>query len=47
MFDRDSSGTLHVQELRHVLGNLGEKLADHEMKEFLHYCDSDMLAIDG
>lgn len=47
VFDRDSSGSLSVPELRHVLSNLGEKLIDHEMNEFLQHCDGEVISIDG
>jgi len=31
MFDKDGSGTVNAQELRHVMMNLGEKLTEDEV----------------
>jgi len=41
MFDRDGSGTVNAQELRHVMMNLGEKLGEDEVDEMMREADVD------
>ena len=41
MFDRDCSGTVNAQELRHVMMNLGEKLSEDEVDEMMREADVD------
>ena len=41
MFDRDGSGTVNAQELRHVMMNLGEKLGEDEVDEMMKEADID------
>ena len=35
IFDRDGNGYIHVNEIRHVLVHLGEKLSDDEVDEMI------------
>ena len=39
VFDRDGSGTISSEELRHVMTNLGEKLTEKEVDEMLKEAD--------
>lgn len=41
MFDKDSNGFISAVELRHVMGNLGEKLTDRDVQEMLREADMD------
>jgi len=41
MFDKDGSGTVNAQELRHVMMNLGEKLSEDEVDEMMREADVD------
>merc|ERR1711879_360806 len=41
VFDRDGSGFISPAELRHVMTNLGEKLADEEVDEMIREADVD------
>lgn len=41
VFDRDGSGLINADELRHVMTNLGEKLTDEELAEMLGEADVD------
>ena len=41
VFDKDCKGYLTVDELRHIMTNLGEKLADEEVDEMLSIVDAD------
>ena len=38
-FDRDGSGFITADELRHVMTNLGEKLTDEEVNEMIREAD--------
>jgi len=40
-FDADASGALSHQELRDVLGHLGEKMEDDEITELINTVDID------
>ena len=35
MFDKDGNGFISAAELRHVMTNLGEKLTDEEVSEYI------------
>jgi calmodulin len=35
VFDRDGTGKLSVAELRHIMGNLGEKMTDQEVEDMI------------
>ena len=35
VFDRDGSGKINLDEIKHIMANLGEKLSDVEMDEML------------
>ena len=35
VFDKDGKGFISVMELRHILGNMGEKLGDSEVEQML------------
>ena len=39
VFDKDGNGTISAAELRHVMTNLGEKLADEEVDEMIREAD--------
>lgn len=41
VFDKDASGSISTQELRHVMTNLGEKLNEEEVDELLKEADKD------
>jgi hypothetical protein len=41
VFDRDGSGLINADELRHVMTNLGEKITDEELAEMLGEADVD------
>src|SRR6218665_2458311 len=41
VFDRDGTGSISVQELRHILTNLGEKLSDQEVNDLIKEIDVD------
>ncbi|KAL9107868.1 MAG: hypothetical protein Q9227_007286 [Pyrenula ochraceoflavens] len=41
VFDKDGSGTISADELRHVLKSLGEKLTDEEIDEMMRTADKD------
>ena len=47
VFDSDSAGVIHIDSLRHVLSNLGERLSEREMEELLQICDGDSMSVDG
>ena len=38
----DKDGYLNARELRHVMGNLGEKLTEDEVEEMIKEADADM-----
>ena len=42
VFDRDGNGFTSATELRHVMMNLGEKLADKEVDEMIREADVDV-----
>ena len=42
VFDNDQNGFIFVAELRHVMKNLGKKLADEEVDEMIHKADVDV-----
>jgi calmodulin len=35
VFDRDGTGKLSVAELRHIMGNLGEKMTEQEVEDMI------------
>ncbi|XP_052273875.1 calmodulin-like isoform X2 [Dreissena polymorpha] len=41
VFDKEAKGYLTVDELRHIMTNLGEKLGDEEVDEMLAIVDAD------
>ncbi len=41
VFDKDGSGTIDVEELRHVMKSIGENLSDDEIEEMLKEADKD------
>lgn len=41
VFDKDGSGTISCNELKHVLTTLGEKLTDSEVEEVIKEADAD------
>lgn len=41
IFDKDDDGLLSVEELRHIMKNLGEKMRDSELEEMIAEADSD------
>jgi len=41
VFDRDGSGLINANEIRHVMSNLGEKITDEELDEMLGEADVD------
>jgi calmodulin len=41
VFDKDGNGYVSPAELRHVLGNIGEKLTDDEIDEMIREADVD------
>ena len=40
-FDKDSSGFIETDELRHMMHNLGEKLTEEEVQNMLQIADID------
>ena len=41
IFDKDDDGFISVDELRHIMQSLGEKLTDNELDEMVAEADSD------
>lgn len=41
VFDRDGSGTISAEELRHVLTSLGENMTAAEIEEMIQMADKD------
>ena len=41
IFDKDDDGFISVEELRHIMQSLGEKLTDNELDEMIAEADSD------
>ena len=41
IFDKDDDGFISVDELRHIMQSLGEKLTDKELDEMIAEADSD------
>ena len=41
VFDRDNSGTISAEELRHVMRSLGESLTHREVDEMIAMADKD------
>ena len=41
VFDKDGNGFISAEELRSVMGNLGEKLTDEEVAEMIRQADTD------
>ncbi len=41
VFDKDGNGFISPDELRYVLGNIGEKLTDEEIDEMITEADVD------
>jgi len=41
VFDKDGNGYISAAELKHVMNNLGEKLADQEVDEMIREADVD------
>lgn len=41
VFDKDGTGTISVAELRHIMGNLGEKLTEQEVEDMIQQADVD------
>ena len=41
IFDKDANGFVTIDELKHVLTNLGEKLTDDELEDMLKEADVD------
>ncbi|XP_059658123.1 calmodulin-like isoform X1 [Cornus florida] len=41
VFDKDESGFITADELRHVMTSLGEKLTDEEVNEMIHEAEGD------
>ncbi|ODQ67419.1 calmodulin [Nadsonia fulvescens var. elongata DSM 6958] len=41
VFDRDNSGSISAQELKHVMTSIGEKLTDEEIEEMIREADKD------
>lgn len=39
VFDTDKKGVLSAKELQHILGNIGEKLTDQELKDLMKEAD--------
>lgn len=44
VFDKDGTGKITVAELRHIMGNLGEKLTEQEVEDMVQQAD---VAADG
>ena len=41
IFDKDDDGFISVDELRHIMQSLGEKLTDNELDDMIGEADSD------
>ena len=41
VFDKDGNGFISVAELRHIMGNLGEKMPEEEVEEMIQEADID------
>jgi calmodulin len=41
VFDKDGNGFISVAELRHIMGNLGDKMPKEEVEEMIHEADID------
>jgi calmodulin len=41
IFDRDASGKIPVSELRHIMGNLGERLTEQEVEDMIQQAEVD------
>ena len=41
VFDKDSSGRISAEELRHVMQSLGENLSDEEIQQMIREADTD------
>ena len=41
IFDKDDDGFISVEELRHIMQSLGEKMSDDELDEMIVEADSD------
>lgn len=41
VFDKDGNGFISVAELRHIMGNLGDKMPEDEVEEMIHEADID------
>ena len=41
VFDRDGSGTISADEMRHVMKSIGEELTDAEIEEMIREADTD------
>ena len=41
IFDKDDDGFISVEELRHIMQSLGEKMSDKELDEMIVEADSD------
>ena len=39
VFDKDGNGLISIEELKHVMTNLGEKLTDNEIEEMIASAD--------
>eukprot|EP00475_Leptophrys_vorax_P045585 TRINITY_DN951_c0_g1_i1.p1 TRINITY_DN951_c0_g1~~TRINITY_DN951_c0_g1_i1.p1 ORF type:complete len:148 (+),score=40.72 TRINITY_DN951_c0_g1_i1:82-525(+) len=39
VFDRDGTGLITVAELRHIMGNLGEKLTEQEVEDMIQQAE--------
>lgn len=44
VFDKDGTGKISVAELRHIMGNLGERLSEQEVEDMIQQAD---IAADG
>lgn len=40
IFDKDDDGFISVEELRHIMLNLGDKMTDRELNDMLEEADS-------
>ena len=41
IFDKDDDGFISVEELRHIMQSLGEKMTDKDLDEMIAEADSD------
>jgi len=41
MFDRDNSGTINHNEIKHVVNSLGLKISDDDIKDMIKVADKD------